>query len=169
RDIMRDNALVNFSGLEGHSMPIDLNIEHLIKFLKQFFAAKGIYSTWDRLGDISATVSLLQDVKKQVGRALGIAYSGLTHASPDSSASVWKVANKINELMLHQFNSERTDNDVVRPVTDTLITGEKKMKASTLATFNRKVHNMLAGEHFEQEEDEIPRPSFDLNGSVDDE
>jgi hypothetical protein len=34
---MRDNALVNFSGLEGHSMPIDLNIEHLIKFLKVLF------------------------------------------------------------------------------------------------------------------------------------
>jgi hypothetical protein len=31
---MRDNALVNFTGLEGHSMPIDLNIEHCIKFLK---------------------------------------------------------------------------------------------------------------------------------------
>jgi uncharacterized protein DUF6589 len=27
---MRDNMLVNVSGLEGHSMPIDLNIEHLI-------------------------------------------------------------------------------------------------------------------------------------------
>lgn len=31
---MRDNALVNLTGLEGHCMPIDLNIEHLIKFLK---------------------------------------------------------------------------------------------------------------------------------------
>jgi hypothetical protein len=71
--------------------------------------------------------------------------------------------------MLHQFNSEQTENDAVQPVTDTLITGERKMKTSTLATFNRKVHNMLAGVCFEQDEDEIPRPSFDLNGSVDDE
>ena len=31
---MRDNMLVNLTGLEGHCMPIDLNIEHLIKFLK---------------------------------------------------------------------------------------------------------------------------------------
>jgi len=31
---MRDNMLVNVSGLEGHSMPIDLNIEHLIGELK---------------------------------------------------------------------------------------------------------------------------------------
>jgi hypothetical protein len=33
-DIMRDNALVNLTGLEGHCMPVDLNIEHHIKFLK---------------------------------------------------------------------------------------------------------------------------------------
>lgn len=31
---MRDNMLVNLTGIEGHCMPIDLNIEHLIKFLK---------------------------------------------------------------------------------------------------------------------------------------
>ncbi|KIJ13170.1 hypothetical protein PAXINDRAFT_81752 [Paxillus involutus ATCC 200175] len=33
-NIMRDSMLVNLSGLEGHFMPIDLNIEHCIKFLK---------------------------------------------------------------------------------------------------------------------------------------
>ena len=31
---MRDNMLVNMSGLTGHAMPIDLNIEHLIGELK---------------------------------------------------------------------------------------------------------------------------------------
>jgi hypothetical protein len=31
---MRDNMLVNLTGLVGHCMPIDLNIEHLIGFLK---------------------------------------------------------------------------------------------------------------------------------------
>ena len=34
---MRDNMLVNVSGLEGHAMPIDLNIEHLIGELKVVF------------------------------------------------------------------------------------------------------------------------------------
>jgi hypothetical protein len=33
-NIMRDNMLVNVSGLAGHAMPIDLNIEHLIGELK---------------------------------------------------------------------------------------------------------------------------------------
>lgn len=31
---MRDNMLVNMSGLDGHFMPIDLNIEHIIGQLK---------------------------------------------------------------------------------------------------------------------------------------
>jgi hypothetical protein len=33
-DIMRDNAIINLTGLEGDCMPIDLNIEHLIGELK---------------------------------------------------------------------------------------------------------------------------------------
>lgn len=31
---MRDNMLVNFTGLKGRAMAIDLNIEHLIGELK---------------------------------------------------------------------------------------------------------------------------------------
>jgi len=31
---MRDNMLVNVSGLPGHAMGMDLNIEHLIWYLK---------------------------------------------------------------------------------------------------------------------------------------
>jgi hypothetical protein len=31
---MRDSMLVNPSGLPGHAMGIDLNIEHLIHYLK---------------------------------------------------------------------------------------------------------------------------------------
>lgn len=31
---MRDNMIVNVSGLPGHFMAVDLNIEHLIGYLK---------------------------------------------------------------------------------------------------------------------------------------
>lgn len=34
RNIIRDNMLVNPSGLPGHAMGIDMNIEHLIRYLK---------------------------------------------------------------------------------------------------------------------------------------
>ena len=33
-NIMRDNALVNPSGIPGHAMGIEMNIEHLICYLK---------------------------------------------------------------------------------------------------------------------------------------
>ena len=31
---MRDNMLVNVSGKPGHAMGIDMNIEHMIRYLK---------------------------------------------------------------------------------------------------------------------------------------
>jgi hypothetical protein len=39
-DIMRDNMIVNVSGLSGHFMAVDLNIEHLIGYLK---VREGLY------------------------------------------------------------------------------------------------------------------------------
>ena len=61
---MRNNMLVDISGLPGHWMAIDLNIEHLIGYLKRLFTSKGVYSQWDRLGNISAAISHLQAIKK---------------------------------------------------------------------------------------------------------
>ncbi|KAF9224862.1 hypothetical protein BS17DRAFT_751805 [Gyrodon lividus] len=106
-DIMRDNMLANLTGIEGHCMPIDLNIEHLIKFLKLFFAAKGVYASWDRLGDISATVDLLQSVRKQVGHALGIAYHGISHTTPDMQQLSTKWHTKLASLTF--MSSSPTD------------------------------------------------------------
>ncbi|KIK92518.1 hypothetical protein PAXRUDRAFT_26690 [Paxillus rubicundulus Ve08.2h10] len=140
---MQDNMLVNLTGLKGHFMPVDLNIEHLIRFLKH--------------------------VRKQVGKALGIAYHRLIHIAPDTSASVNKIAHKVNELLLHQFtpNRDGTDSDAIKPVIDTLASGEQKLKSSTLAMFNKKVWSMLEGEGLEVDEDELPQPAFDLLGDPD--
>ncbi|KIK77060.1 hypothetical protein PAXRUDRAFT_36838 [Paxillus rubicundulus Ve08.2h10] len=156
RNIMHDNMLVNLTGLEGHCMLIDLNIEHLIHFLKCFFTAKGVYASWDRLGDISATVDLFLHVKKQVGQALGIGYHGITHITPDTSACVNKIAHKVGKLRLHQYNPLREENEEFKPVVDAFYTGEQKLKSVTLSTFNRKVKNMIAGEGWEVEDDELP-------------
>ncbi|KAF8834574.1 hypothetical protein BDN67DRAFT_985220 [Paxillus ammoniavirescens] len=140
---------------------------NLKKFLKLFFASKGIYASWDRLGDISTTVDLLQSVRKQVGRALGIAYHGISHTMPDMSAAINKVAHKVSKLELHIFKPDRLENDSIRRVVDTLAAGEQKLKSSTLATFNRKVRGMMAGEGIEIEEDETPQVSFDLSHDLD--
>ncbi|KAJ8461886.1 hypothetical protein ONZ45_g18133 [Pleurotus djamor] len=68
-NIMRDNMLLNISGLPGHAMPVDLNIEHLIGYLKTLLVVKGLYSTWEHLGDASACIVQLQHLKKEMGLA----------------------------------------------------------------------------------------------------
>ena len=176
-DVMRDNMIVNLSGLEGDFMAIDLNIEHLTRFLKvsqvnliaqaisttvekRFFAAKGVYANWDHLVDISATVGLFQHVRQQVGSSLGISYHGL-NVTPDTDASVQNVAYRVNEFAMHVVTPGRKENTRIKPVIDALAAGERKLKSSTLATFNRKVQALLVGQCVEDEEDEIPPASFD--------
>ncbi|KAF8123983.1 hypothetical protein EV363DRAFT_1178760 [Boletus edulis] len=106
-------------------MPIDLNIKHLIRFLKQFFAAKGIYSTWDSLGDISAIVDLLLYVHKQVTSALGVPYHGITHITPETATGIKKIAQKVEELQLLHFNLMWKESKAINPGIDTLTFGEQ--------------------------------------------
>jgi hypothetical protein len=67
---------------------------------------KGLYASWDRLGDILAAVDYLQKIKKEVGTALG-GYKGKTHTTPNTSDLVWKVANDVREVDLLTFKLER--------------------------------------------------------------
>ncbi|KAF8267863.1 hypothetical protein EI94DRAFT_1579754, partial [Lactarius quietus] len=100
RNIICNNMLVNVSGLSGHAMGINLNIEHLICYLKTLFSTKGIYSNWDHLGNIAAGIGYLQLVKKQVTKSLKSGYQGSTHTAVDTSALVWQIVNKTSELKL---------------------------------------------------------------------
>jgi hypothetical protein len=51
--------------------------------------------SWDRLGDILGAVIQLQNIKKQVSKALGASYQGKTHTTPDTSMLIWKIANDV--------------------------------------------------------------------------
>lgn len=139
----------------------------MIPLKQNFFASKGVYASWDRLGDISASVDLLQNVRKQVLRALKTTYHGITHIDPDTSAAINKIASKVGELELHTIKSDRAENELIKPIIDTLAVGEKKLKSSTLATFNRKAKGMMAGNGFDAEVDEIPGLPVDFNGASD--
>ncbi|KAH8983562.1 hypothetical protein EDB86DRAFT_3085229 [Lactarius hatsudake] len=154
-DIMRDNMLVNPSGLPGHAMGIDMNIEHLIRYLKTLFAAKGIYSNWDRLGNIAAGINYLQLVKKRVTNSLRSGYRGSTHTDVDTSALVWRIANKANELGLQSVITDRGANSDTRPVVDIFTTGFRKFQTSSLATFNKKLADTRRGSQSQSEVDEI--------------
>jgi len=176
---MRGCMLVNPSGLEGHWMGIDMNIEHFIGYLKvssiisfkgtltcweQFlFSSKGLYAGWDTLGNISAAIEYLQKIKKQVGLALR-GYRGSSHTTPDTSSLVWKVANNVKEaeLLLFKIHREHHPNSDAKSVLNLLDEGEKKLRSSSLKTFNKKIHALNEGydtSSFE-EVDELSGPDF---------
>ncbi|KAJ7934352.1 hypothetical protein B0H13DRAFT_1591596, partial [Mycena leptocephala] len=159
RDIMRDNMTICISGKgPGHCMGIDLNIEHLIGYLKNLLQAKGMNSTWDRLGNISAAIVHIHDVKKTVAAALNTSYQSTGHTTPDTSHLVRKVQAKVASEGLHQFDAKRTNNSRRKAI---LKTGEAKLKSSTLATFKKKTMAMIAGHGFaDDEQDECPTMAY---------
>ncbi|KAF6744013.1 hypothetical protein DFP72DRAFT_760938, partial [Ephemerocybe angulata] len=144
-DIMRNNILVNVSGLPGHFMAIDLNIEHLISYLKALFAAKGIYSNWERLGNIAASVNYLMLIKKQVARSLNAGYQGKTHTKVDTTALVWRVATKARELDLLTLDTSRVENKNAKATIDVQHVGYHKFQSSSLAAFNKKMDEFKLG------------------------
>ncbi|KAG6826101.1 hypothetical protein H0H92_001127 [Tricholoma furcatifolium] len=137
-NIMRDNMLVNVSGLAGHWMAIDLNIEHLIGYLKALFAAKGVYLNWERLGNLSACIGHLQMIKARVTKSLSTQYQGSTHTTSDSSALVWRIANNARENQLQDIVPNRVS-PCVKVVPDLRALGRAQFASSSLATFNKKL------------------------------
>ena len=175
--------LVNISGLEGHSMAIDIYMEHLIGQLKVSFLfilaictniltlvqelllAKGLESTWDRLGDISAAIDYLNKIKKKTSSTLSLSYQRSSHITPDMSHLVWCVADNIWDEELQVFREKRMGNSKVKAVVDILATGEAKLKSSSLATFNKKISTIVKGHAYEDEQDTIPQTQISISGS----
>src|ERR1700733_8002458 len=110
-----------------------------------FFVAKGLCSSWDRLGDISGAVLQLQNVKKQVTKALGASYEGKTHTTPDTSTLVWKVAHAVGSLVLSKYQPGREVKDKQTFVTNLIGVGERKLLSSSPETFNKKLACLKAG------------------------
>ncbi|KAF9039933.1 hypothetical protein BJ165DRAFT_345110 [Panaeolus papilionaceus] len=159
---MRDNMLVNVSGLPGHAMGIDMNIEHLIRYLKTIFTAKGIHSNWDQLGNISASINSLQKIKRQVAKSLKSGYTSRSHKDVDTSSQVWLIAQKAQELKLQTRLPNRKDNKKAKPVLDVHFSGYQKYFTSSLRTFNQKLESMKEGVEMADEVDDISPVDIEL-------
>ena len=164
---MWDNMLVNVSGLPGHWMAIDLNIEHLIGYLKHLFASKGVYSHWDRLGNISAAITHLQAIKKRVSRSVKAGYQQRNHTVADTSSLVWRIAHKAKELNLQTTLTDRPQNKDSKPLIDLVASGYMKFESSSLATFNKKIADSKIGVLTIQEVDDIAPVAFSLTSNDD--
>lgn len=126
-----------------------------LRLLQGLFAAKGIYSNWDRLGNIAAGINYLQLIKKRVTRSLGSGYQGSTHTNVDTSSLVWRVAGKAKEHDLQCATIDREANSDCKPVVDVIAFGHKKFESSSLATFNKKIADLKQGIPIQMETDEI--------------
>jgi hypothetical protein len=107
--------------------------------------AKGIYSNWDHLGNIAAGINYIQLVKKQVTKLLKSGYQGSTHTDVNTSAHVWQITNKANELKLQCVIPDCDANMTAKPVVNIFTAGYKKFQTSSLAIFNNKIDDTQQG------------------------
>lgn len=128
--------------------------------MKDLLSAKGLESTWDRLGDISAAIDYLNKIKKKVCLTLKTSYQSSTHTPPNTTNLVWRVADKVRDEELQKFKANRSGNAKVESTLDIMATGEAKLKSLTLAAFNRKVCAMVNSHSYKEEEDMLPPPQL---------
>ena len=73
---------------------------------------------------------------------------------------MWKIANEVRALGLNSYQPSRKGNDKHKLVRNLIDVGEQKLMSSSLATFNKKLACMMAGNLQDvagtTEEDEIP-------------
>ena len=74
---------------------------------------------------------------------------------------MWRIANKARELKL-QIELTKRDVLQVKPITDLRNIGRQKFGSASLATFNKKIQDLKAGNPGEGEMDEIMAPNFHI-------
>ncbi|KAJ8083510.1 hypothetical protein PM082_009384 [Marasmius tenuissimus] len=153
-NIMRDNHLCNLKGHSDSFMAQDMRMEHIIGYIKALFISKGVYSGWDQLGNVSAAILHLQDVKKQIRRAFNTSYQGSTHSEVDTSHLVWRIADNIRDTGLDIHTPNRLMN--VKSLKDLRVCGWNAIEHTVLPSFNGKIEASKKGSvdsEFEPEED----------------
>ncbi|KAK0229927.1 hypothetical protein EDD85DRAFT_957057 [Armillaria nabsnona] len=125
-------------------MPLDLNIEHLIGYIKQLFAAKGIYSTWHQLGNISAAVVYLQN----------------THTTANVETLVSRITKKAQDLGLNSYIQQRERYQSMKWTPNLLVSGYQKFESFLLAMFNKKIKDMINNVEIDAEIDKMVPVEF---------
>ena len=94
-------------------------------------------------------------------------YQGTMHTDPDTSNLVWHVAKKVCKLKL-QTKITKRNGVQPKPITDLQGIGWQKFESSSLATFNKKIQDLKAGNPAEGETDDISSPSFHIEITAND-
>lgn len=90
-------------------------------------------------------------------------YQGSTHKTPNTSALVWRIANKARNLQLQKKLTNWEGNSRFKVVVDLRRTGREKFERASLATFNKKMEAIKSGSpDIGSEDDEMSAPDFML-------
>jgi hypothetical protein len=93
-------------------------------------------------------------------------YRSGTHTTPDTSKLVWRVADDVRDTEILYLKHDREVRcGSVPAVADILKMGEKKLRSSSIKTFNMKLdvlrgQNIEHGSTFLDEIDELSQPDF---------
>lgn len=117
--------------------------------------SRGLRTTFDKIGDVSACLNEIDVLKTNVPKALNVPYSGKTHTTPDTSHLSWKVAKKVQALGLLTYKSNREGNEFGKLTPDLLLEGEKKLRSSSISTFNKRYRSRQEGKSVAEEIDEL--------------
>ncbi|KAF8991814.1 hypothetical protein BDZ89DRAFT_973663, partial [Hymenopellis radicata] len=160
RNIMRDNMIISLTGIEGEAMGIDMNIEHPIKELKKLLTVKGLETTWDELGDISAAIEYFRRIKKKFASEISTAYQGTSHTIPNTQSLSWRVANKARDEGFQNRSLNRRGNANAKNTTNVIRKGRTLIQTSTIPTFRKKIDGSRIGIVTEEELDTVGVPEY---------
>jgi hypothetical protein len=114
------------------------------------------------LGNVSAAIVDLQNIKKHFGSMMDTSYKNLTHSDADTSKLVFKVADKVRDLGIQHFNSERKSLQA-KLAPNLLYIGWTRLLNTTLKKFNVRIKAYKERySEVEEEVDEIPQMAFEL-------
>ncbi|KAK1217589.1 hypothetical protein PQX77_019758 [Marasmius sp. AFHP31] len=135
--------LNNLKQIWPEEFNMDMKIEHLINEIKvsiepfyalksayhasqKLYAAKGIYASWDCLGDYAAAIKSLIAIKKAMRTMRETAYHKKEHSNVDTSTLVWRVVNAIEDSELLDFIPDQKVDVEVKSTPDLVAEGWDK-------------------------------------------
>jgi len=89
-------------------------------------------------------------------------YQGSMHTTPGADMLIWHIADKARDLSLQTKLTCREGAQHAKLTPDLHATGKQKFSSSSLATFNKKISNVIEGKvaMVEAETDDLPVLAF---------
>lgn len=94
-------------------------------------------------------------------KSLQTNYQGSTHTDPNAEPLIWRIADKARELGLQEENIQDPSRTSAKLIPDLRAAGRHKYATASLATFNKKLHEMIEGMGFSADESDELTP-FDI-------